>query len=64
MRKPANTPSDDFPRIRDEGGVAMVEYALILFLIAVVAFGLVGAVGNATLDLYSDIGNAVHEIFG
>ena len=42
----------------------MVEYALILVLIAVVAFGIVGAVGDATLDLYTDIGDAIDAIFG
>ena len=40
----------------------MVEYALILALIAVVAFGLVGAVGDATVDLYSDITDVVHDL--
>ena len=42
----------------------MVEYALILVLIAVVAFGIVGAVGDATLDLSTDIGDAIDAIFG
>jgi Flp pilus assembly pilin Flp len=49
---------------RDERGVAMVEYSLILALVAVVAFGLVGAVGSETLDIYTKIGDAIHAFFG
>ena len=41
----------------------MVEYSLILALVAVVAFGLVGAVGNETVDLYTKIGDAIHAFF-
>jgi Flp pilus assembly pilin Flp len=48
-----------FTHLRDEAGVAMVEYSLIIALIAVVAFGLVGAVGDATIDLYTDIRDAI-----
>lgn len=48
---------------REERGTAMVEYSLILALVAVVAFGLVGAVGNETLDIYTKIGNAIHAFF-
>ena len=48
----------------DERGNAMVEYALIIFLISIV--GLVGlsAVGGASLNLYDVIGDALAEIFG
>ena len=63
VRTPAKT-FGDLPLHRDERGNAMTEYALILALIAVVAFGLVGAVGDATLDLYTDISNVVHDLIG
>jgi Flp pilus assembly pilin Flp len=53
----------NFSHLRDARGQAMVEYALILALIAVIAFGLVGAVGDATVDLYTDIGNEIHGFF-
>ena len=42
----------------------MVEYSLILALIAVVAFGLVGAVGDAAVDLYTEAADAIHTMLG
>ena len=63
VRHPANPPGE-LPRHRDENGQGMVEYALILFLVAIVGLALVGAVGEDTLDLYTDISNAVHAILG
>jgi Flp pilus assembly pilin Flp len=60
VRRPTKT--ENFPDCRGESGVAMTEYALILALITVVAFGLVGAVGDATVDLYTDIADVVHTL--
>jgi Flp pilus assembly pilin Flp len=62
VRQPAH-PKRRIIDPRDERGTAMVEYSLILALIAVVAFGLVGAVGNETVDLYTKIGDAIHAFF-
>ncbi|MFL6287275.1 MAG: Flp family type IVb pilin [Actinomycetes bacterium] len=63
MRIPAIT-RQSVTSYRDERGNAMVEYALIIFLISIV--GLVGlsAVGGASLHLYDVIGDALAEIFG
>lgn len=60
--RPAHRTGQDI-HYRDEAGQAMVEYALIVALVAVVAFGLVGAVGQETLDIYTRIGNAIHAFF-
>lgn len=54
-----STPND----FRDERGQAMIEYSLILALVAVVAFGLVGAIGIDTNNLYTGIRDAIHAIF-
>jgi len=62
VRRPAH-PIWHVIQNRDERGTAMVEYSLILALVSVVAFGLVGAVGNETLDIYTRIGNAIHAMF-
>jgi Flp pilus assembly pilin Flp len=62
VRQPAH-PKRRIIDPRQERGTAMVEYSLILALIAVVAFGLVGAVGNETVDLYTKIGDAIHAFF-
>jgi Flp pilus assembly pilin Flp len=53
-----------FTHYHDERGAAMVEYSLIVALIAVVAFGLVGAVGDATVDLYTETRDAIHALIG
>jgi Flp pilus assembly pilin Flp len=42
----------------------MVEYSLLLALVALLGFGLAGAVGADTLDLYTQIGDAIHELVG
>jgi Flp pilus assembly pilin Flp len=67
VRRPAHPrlrhPLGHTIELRDERGTAMVEYSLILALVAVVAFGLVGAVGQETLDIYTRIGNAIHAFF-
>jgi Flp pilus assembly pilin Flp len=67
VRRPAHPrhlhPTGHTIELRDERGTAMVEYSLVLALVAVVAFGLVGAVGQETLDIYTRIGNAIHAFF-
>jgi Flp pilus assembly pilin Flp len=54
------TPND----FRDERGQAMIEYSLIVALVTVVAFGLVGAIGIDTSNLYAGIRDEIHAIFG
>jgi pilus assembly protein Flp/PilA len=43
----------------EEGGQAMVEYALLLSLIAIVAFGTINAFGHGVSGLYSQIESGV-----
>jgi Flp pilus assembly pilin Flp len=38
---------------RDEEGQALVEYALILFLVALVAFGALGLLGGGVSSMFS-----------
>jgi Flp pilus assembly pilin Flp len=52
------TPAD----YRDESGVAMVEYSLILALVTLVAFSVASVVGADALDLYTQIGNVIHSL--
>jgi Flp pilus assembly pilin Flp len=54
--------TSNIPDYRDERGVAMVEYSLLLALVALVAFALASVVGADTLDLYTQIGNAIHDL--
>ena len=50
-----------FPRqvARDERGQALVEYALILFLVSVLAFGALSLLGVRLSTMLSGIGSAV-----
>jgi Flp pilus assembly pilin Flp len=45
-------------RIREDDGQALVEYALLISLIAVVCFAAVGTFGLRVSELYSQIVNA------
>lgn len=42
-----------------ERGASLVEYALLVALIAVVCIGAVGFLGNAAADKFSDVGSAI-----
>ena len=46
-------------RLRKEEGQALVEYALLISLIAIVAFGAVDAFGLGVSGLYSKINHVV-----
>ena len=43
--------------LTEETGASMVEYALLVVLIAIVAIAAVSVTGNQTSDLYGDIVN-------
>ena len=45
--------------INDEEGAAMVEYGLLVGLIAAVAVGMVTTLGTTVRDKFSDIINAI-----
>ena len=45
--------------VRDEGGVTMIEYALLAALIAMAAAVVVGVMGESLLTLYTEICNKV-----
>jgi Flp pilus assembly pilin Flp len=53
-----------FTRFRDERGSAMAEYALILALVTLLGIAGLSAVGDASVSLYSGIGDAFEAIFG
>jgi len=56
----ADITRDSFRRvIRDESGQALTEYALILFLVSVLAFGALSLLGVKLSTMLSDIGSAV-----
>jgi Flp pilus assembly pilin Flp len=54
----------NFTRYRDERGSAMAEYALILALVTLVGIAGLSVVGDASMSLYSGIGDALETIFG
>lgn len=43
---------------RDDRGASLVEYALLLALIAIVAFVAIEFLGGETSSMYSDMGNS------
>lgn len=47
---------------RDERGAAMVEYAIVTAVIAVVALTAAQALGNAVTDIFDDITTALEGI--
>lgn len=47
---------------RDERGAAMVEYAIVTAVIAVVALTAAQALGNAVTDVFDDITTALEGI--
>jgi pilus assembly protein Flp/PilA len=63
---PAAVPSPSVGRARrrDERGQGMVEYALILALIAVVVIVALQLVGNGSTSLYGNIQQGVHIATG
>ena len=46
-------------RMNDERGASLVEYALLLALIAMVCLAAVTALGQTTSQQYSEIGSAI-----
>ena len=44
---------------RDESGATAIEYGLIAALIAAILIGSVSAIGQALLDVFNAIGNAL-----
>jgi Flp pilus assembly pilin Flp len=53
-----------FTRYRDEQGTALVEYSLLLGLIALLAIPFLAAIGTDTLDLYDAIKDAIQSALG
>lgn len=43
-----------------ERGASLIEYALLVALIALVCFAAVGTFGGNTSNLYSDVGNSLN----
>ncbi len=48
-------------RYSDEGGASLVEYVLLLALIAVVAIGALVFLGRVTANTLNNVGNAVNN---
>jgi len=48
------------PKRVSERGASLIEYALLLALIAVVCIGAVTFLGNATAGSYSQLGNSLN----
>ena len=46
----------------DEGGAAMVEYAIVTAVIAVVALAAAQAIGTEVVEVFTDISNALDGI--
>jgi pilus assembly protein Flp/PilA len=46
----------------DEDGASMVEYALLVALIAIVAIAAIVLVGNAVSDNFSTVGNTLDSV--
>jgi Flp pilus assembly pilin Flp len=49
----------DPPSLNDERGASMVEYALLVVLIAIIAFVAVKYAGSQVSDVFSQIGNSL-----
>jgi len=47
-------------RVSSERGASLVEYALLVALIAVVCIGAITFLGNAAADNFSDVGNSIN----
>jgi len=47
-------------RVASERGASLVEYALLVALIAVVCIGAITFLGNAAADNFSDVGNSIN----
>lgn len=47
-------------RVTSERGASLVEYALLVALIAVVCIGAVTFLGNAAADEFSTVGNSIN----
>ena len=50
---------DVYVRFQNEDGQGMVEYALILFLISIVAIVFLTAIGTDVADVYNQVENAL-----
>ena len=48
-------------RIKDERGASLVEYALLLALIAVVCIGAITLIGNSAKSKLSDVGSNLNK---
>jgi pilus assembly protein Flp/PilA len=48
--------------LRSDRGASLVEYALLVALIALACFAAVEGLGNATSDGYSEIGSSFHSM--
>jgi pilus assembly protein Flp/PilA len=48
-------------RARDERGQGMVEYGLILVLIAIIVIVILSVVGQQTNNLFSNVGNGLNQ---
>jgi len=58
------TENDDQRRLRSERGASMVEYALLVVLIAVAAFAAVQLFGGTLSDTYDTIASEVSSASG
>jgi pilus assembly protein Flp/PilA len=58
------TPSARRTRRREERGQGMVEYALILMLVAIVVLVAIQVLGHSTTGLYSNISNGLKTAGG
>lgn len=52
------------PRVRDEGGASAVEYALLIFLIAIVIVGAVLSLGSTVAGLFGDTCDGITDLIG
>jgi len=50
---------DFLNRVRREDGQAMVEYALILALVSVVAIGILTTIGSNIVTIFTSVANAL-----
>lgn len=58
------TMNQESPQCSDERGASMVEYALLVVLIAIIAFAAVQLAGNTLSETYSDISQSLVEANG
>ena len=56
---PRREPSTPEPTLQEEAGQGLVEYAVILMLVAVVVIAVLGVIGHQTENVFSNVSHGI-----